>query len=76
MLGILFPIALAIICGLVLIQLVRNKPAQPFIIAYWIVLLMKNVSDLFMGLQLSRLEPRSHKPLVLGSNPRGPTRKE
>lgn len=46
MLGILFPIALAVICVLVLIQLVRNKPAQPFIIAYWIVLLAKNLGDL------------------------------
>lgn len=46
MLGILFPIALAVICALVLIQLVRNKPAQPFIIAYWIVLLAKNLGDL------------------------------
>ena len=46
MLGILFPIALAVICGLVLIQLVRNKPTQPFIIAYWIVLLAKNLGDL------------------------------
>jgi hypothetical protein len=46
MLGILFPIALAVICGLVLVQLVRNKPAQPYIITYWIVLLMKNLGDL------------------------------
>ena len=46
MLGIVFPIVLAIICALVLERTIRHKSAYPFIIAYWIVLLMKNLGDL------------------------------
>ena len=46
MIGILFPLALSVICGLVLHQLIKNKIAQPFIILYWIVLLLKNIVDL------------------------------
>jgi len=46
MLGILFPTALSVICGLVLKNLIKNKPAQPYIITYWVVLLIKNLCDL------------------------------
>jgi hypothetical protein len=46
MLGILFPIALAIICGLVLERTIKRESAYPFIITYWIVLLIKNLGDL------------------------------
>lgn len=46
MLGIVFPIVLAIICALVLERTLRHKSAYPFIVAYWIVLLMKNLGDL------------------------------
>lgn len=45
--NIFFPTVLAGICGLVLWKLVKNEKAQPFIIAYWVVLLIKNLYDIF-----------------------------
>ena len=46
MLGVLFPIALAAICSLVLKCTIKHESAYPFIILYWIVLLIKNLCDL------------------------------
>lgn len=42
-------LALIADCAIVIGLLVANKMAQPFIIVYWVLLLVKNTCDYFNG---------------------------
>lgn len=51
----------------------RNKPIKSLLFQK-ICILVKALVGIFYGLLAQRLEQRTHNPLVVGSNPTGPTR--